>query len=133
MAASPCPARPSTTRSPVPEVVEPGTRLVQRYRLEQRLDGAGGDRADGAGMAADGAEVAHLTGRADVTGRAEVTGRADGAARADGAGRVDGAGRADRALDAGGTTLATPWTYWRAEDELLARPVSVCLIDANGS
>jgi len=55
----------------VPEVVEPGTRLVQRYRLEQPLEG--------------------------------------------------------------GTALATPWTYWRAEDELLARPVSVCLIDANGS
>lgn len=71
----------------MPEVVEPGTRLVQRYRLEQRLDGAGVDRAD----------------------------------------------NADHATGPGGTALATPWTYWRAEDELLARPVSVCLIDANGS
>jgi hypothetical protein len=58
-------ARPST-RSSVPKVVEPGTRLVERYRLEQLLDGAAGG------------------------------------------------GRA---------------TYWRAEDELLARPVGVCLID----
>jgi F5/8 type C domain-containing protein len=50
----------------VPEVVEPGTRLVERYRLVERLDGAAGH---------------------------------------------DGT------------------TYWRAEDELLARPVGVCLID----
>ena len=49
----------------MPEVVEPGTRLVQRYRLEERLDGA---------------------------------------------------------ADHGATS------YWRAEDELLARPVGVCLI-----
>ena len=67
----------------MPEVVEPGTRLVQRYRLEERLDGAG---IDGAGI--------------------------DGAAAPDG---------------------TAPTTYWRAEDELLARPVAVCLIDANGS
>ena len=78
----------------MPEVVEPGTRLVQRYRLEQRLDGAAVDRAD----------------------------------RADHPDHPD-----HRAGETAGTTLATPWTYWRAEDELLARPVSVCLIDANGS
>ena len=73
----------------MPEVVEPGTRLVQRYRLERRLEGAGADFGDSADFA-------------------------------------------DRA-DATGSTARTPWTYWRAEDELLARPVSVCLIDANGS
>lgn len=50
----------------MPEVVEPGTRLVERYRLEERLDRAAGGSAT---------------------------------------------------------------TYWRAEDELLARPVGVCLID----
>jgi hypothetical protein len=50
----------------VPEVVEPGTRLVERYRLDERVDAAGSD----------------------------------------------------------GCTA-----YWRAEDELLARPVGVCLID----
>ena len=50
----------------MPEVVEPGTRLVERYRLAEQLDGP----------------AAH-----------------------------DGT------------------TYWRAEDELLARPVGICLID----
>ena len=50
----------------MPEVVAPGTRLVERYRLEERLDGP----------------ASH-----------------------------DGT------------------TYWRAEDELLARPVGICLID----
>ena len=79
----------------MPEVVEPGTRLVQRYRLEQRLDGAGVDRAE----------------HSDNADHSEHV----------------------RAGETTGTTLATPWTYWRAEDELLARPVSVCLIDANGS
>ena len=54
----------------MPEVVEPGTRLVERYRLEERLDGAGERPAT---------------------------------------------------------------TYWRAEDELLARRVGMCLIDADDS
>jgi putative peptidoglycan lipid II flippase len=48
----------------VPEVVEPGTRLVQRYRLERRLEGAGADAADGA----DGADAADAADRADGTG-----------------------------------------------------------------
>lgn len=55
----------------MPDVVQPGTRLVQRYCLEERL---GGSR--------------------DVT--------------------RDGT------------------TYWRAQDELLARPVGICLIAAGG-
>ena len=76
----------------MPEVVEPGTRLVQRYRLEQRLDGAGVDRVE----------------------------------------RTDHADHPDHAAEPGAAPSA-PWTYWRAEDELLARPVSVCLIDANGA
>jgi len=70
----------------VPEVVEPGPRRVQRYRLEERLDGAG-----------------RRTGTADPGSPAT----------------------------SGGLPAGT--TYWRAEDELLARPVSVCLIDLAGS
>jgi hypothetical protein len=64
------PAR-ASTRRPVPDVVEPGTRLVERYRLEEHLGG-----------------VEHA------------------------------------AVDRDGTT------YWRAHDELLDRPVGVCLLRA---
>lgn len=69
----------------MPDVVEPGTRLVQRYRLEEHLGGPGVD--DG--------------------GSSSVT--------TTGGGLVEGA------------------TYWRAHDELLDRPVSVCLLQAGTS
>ena len=59
----------------MPEVVEPGVRLVERYRLDERLDGA--DQPGGATRA---------TAPDDAT------------------------------------------TYWRAHDELLDRPVGVCLL-----
>ncbi len=55
----------------MPDVVQPGTRLVQRYCLEERLGGSRDDTRDGT-------------------------------------------------------------TYWRAQDELLARPVGICLIAAGG-
>ena len=60
----------------MPDVVEPGTRLVQRYRLDERLGGP--DREPGQGQ-----------------------------------------------QDPGATT-----TYWRAHDELLERPVGICLLPA---
>lgn len=71
------------------DVVEPGTRLVSRYLLEEHLGGpALADVADDASPA-DG----HLSG-VTTTGGGQVLGA----------------------------------TYWRARDELLDRPVSLCLL-----
>lgn len=64
------------------DVVEPGTRLMQRYRLEEHLGGAG-------------------------AGDSSVT--------TTGGGQVKGA------------------TYWQARDELLDRPVGVCLLRSGTS
>ena len=67
----------------MPDVVEPGTRLVERYRLDERLGGP--DHADHPDHAAAPGHSA-----------------------------------------APGETM----TYWRAHDELLERPVGICLLRA---
>lgn len=68
----------------MPDVVEPGTRLVQRYRLDEHLGGP---------SAVDGTSSATTTGGSQVKGA----------------------------------------TFWRAHDEVLDRPVGICLLHAGNS